>query len=36
VETASQTTLTNTQKDLETAKQRRQADEGACPKERGK
>jgi hypothetical protein len=35
VETASQTTLTNTQKDLETAKQRRQADEGACPKERG-
>ncbi|HVG57590.1 MAG TPA: hypothetical protein VNA24_03490 [Hyalangium sp.] len=36
VETASQGSLTNTQKDLETAKQRRQADEGACPKERGK
>lgn len=36
VETASQGTLTNTQKDLETAKQRRQADEAACPKERGK
>jgi hypothetical protein len=36
VETASQTTLANTLKDLETAKQRRQADEGACPKERGK
>jgi predicted Rossmann fold nucleotide-binding protein DprA/Smf involved in DNA uptake len=36
VETASQGTLANTQKDLETAKQRRQADEAACPKERGK
>jgi hypothetical protein len=34
VETASQTSLTNTQKDLETAKQRRQQDEAACPKER--
>jgi hypothetical protein len=34
VETASQTSLANTQKDLETAKQRRQADEAACPKER--
>ncbi len=35
VETASQGTLANTQKDLETAKQRRQQDEAACPKERG-
>lgn len=34
VEAASQTTLANTQKDLETAKQRRQQDEAACPKER--
>jgi hypothetical protein len=36
VEVASQTSLTNTQKDLETAKQRRQADADACPKERNK
>ncbi len=35
VETASQTALANTQKDLETAKQRRQQDEAACPKEKG-
>ncbi|KFE67126.1 hypothetical protein [Hyalangium minutum] len=34
VEAKSQEALTATQKDLETAKQRRQADEGACPKER--
>jgi hypothetical protein len=34
VETASQGTLTNTQKDLETAKQRRQQDEAASPKEK--
>lgn len=34
VETKSQEALTATQKDLETAKQRRAADEGACPKER--
>ncbi|MBN1210836.1 MAG: hypothetical protein JXB05_38665 [Myxococcaceae bacterium] len=34
VETASQTTLATTQKELETAKQRRQQDEAACPKER--
>jgi hypothetical protein len=36
VEVKSQEALTATQKDLETAKQRRQADEAACPKERGK
>jgi hypothetical protein len=34
VETASQTALADTQKDLETAKQRRQQDEAACPKEK--
>lgn len=34
VEAKSQEALTATQKDLETAKQRRAADEGACPKER--
>ncbi|MFL5349624.1 MAG: hypothetical protein ACJ8AT_32920 [Hyalangium sp.] len=34
VETASQTALANTQKDLDTAKQRRQQDEAACPKEK--
>jgi hypothetical protein len=33
VEAKSQEALTATQKDLETAKQRRQADEAACPKE---
>jgi hypothetical protein len=33
VDTASQLALANTQKDLETAKQRRQQDEAACPKE---
>jgi hypothetical protein len=34
VEAKSQEALTATQKDLDTAKQRRAADEGACPKER--
>ncbi len=34
VDTASQTALANTMKDLETAKQRRQQDEAACPKEK--